>query len=225
MAGSVTPDILQSLFGPIDRSPHSFLGWIALDTPMAVLLTWFAHHTITPRLRRMPGLESIRPSTPFSWIWAPVAALLASGVHLVVDLFTHGESPLADTGILAISLGGPVWNPFLVSELLWYLGSILGTAAIIAWLAHRAWKVPGRWGRFVCWQWFVLLLFCSLPFVPILHFIRLIYTPDLIEFVSRFKYLANHVRMALFSSAFLGWIVLYVVTSFRNPNKSPESPG
>lgn len=218
--GSVTPDILQTLYGPIDRSPHSLLGLVALDTPLAVALAWFAHYTITNRLRRMPGMESIRPSTPISWIWTPVAAFLAGGIHLLVDLFSHAESPLAQTGFLAVSLGGPEWSPFLVAHLLWYVGSVVGTLAIAVWLLLRAWKVPGSWRRFLCWKWIALVTVCLLPFVPLLHFLRLIYTPDLMEFVSRFRFLAIHVRIALAASAILGWSTLYAVTMGRSTSET-----
>lgn len=222
VAGSVAPDILQTFAGHMDRLPHSVRGLVLLDAPAAVLLAWLAHKTIGARLRRLPGLESIRPITAFSWKWAAVAALAGGATHLGLDLFTHDESPLARTGFLSMPVGGPNWNPVTVAELLWYVASALGTAALVAWLGWRARLVPGSWRRFLSWPWILLGAAIAGPFLPVVRVMRRMYTPNPVEFIYRVTNLADEVRWSLFLSCALGFAVLHLVTPER-PGEDPET--
>lgn len=226
LAGSVAPDLVQGVYGYMDRFPHSIRGMVSIDAFVAVALAWLAHTLIVPRARRLPGLEDSKPGTAFSWIWAYLGAVLGGGSHIGLDLVTHPESPLASTGFLAIPISGPAWYEFTIANLLWFLSSVGGTAYLLGWLAMRYRRTCGDFKPLLSWRWIVLSLAILLPFLPVLRVTRhLWYHYPLLEFLLRLDDLSDWMKLSILASCILGLAIFFLVTiQPLTPIPPPASP-
>lgn len=170
VVGTLVPDLLRpiSVFGR--EFTHSIPGWILLDTPVALLVTWLVHHVLTPRIGRLPGLGFLTATpSPFRWATTAVGCALGGLTHLGWDLFTHDQSPFTTGPILSRILFDTPAGPFQLGQTLWFLHTLVGLLAVGIWIGSAIHRSQDGLRSVFCGTWLRLVILPTLPFLAVFH--------------------------------------------------------
>lgn len=146
VAGSIAPDVGYYLPIPVSgTATHSALGVLCWNLPIGLALLLAFRLSAGPAATLVPWRVTLRPPTPSTQTRAaPTLLAIAIGAttHIVWDSFTHTAGFAVRHGDL---LRATVIEPHKVYNVLGYVSSLLGTAAVAYLLFRHARRVrPDR---------------------------------------------------------------------------------
>jgi hypothetical protein len=149
VVGSIMPDVgyLFTRFLPNDHS-HQVLGSVTFCLPVGLVGWWLATLWLPGLSRFLMGsspewLKACALCSWQRWASAAVSVLIGSWTHLLLDAFTHADTPLAGhfpwLGLRLLKVMG---HSVRVCSVFWYLASFAGI--VLLFLAYRGWmRNPG----------------------------------------------------------------------------------
>lgn len=151
--GSVTPDA-GYLFGRLNVADfsHRLIGSLAFDLPAGLLMVLLFYRWRLPLVERLPQRyrEVFRPlcqQAAGPLLVVALSVLLGTWSHLLWDGLTHKEGwfvehwPVLQASLLAVG-----YHHIRVCQVVWYVTSFLGVAALYA--AYQRWRqtpAGGAW--------------------------------------------------------------------------------